>query len=397
MIKKLEDFDIKDKKVLVRVDFNVPIKDGKVMGDDRIVKSLNTINYLKDHGAKIILISHLGRPKGKYNKDMSLFPVSKRLGEILNEDIVFIGEKEVVNDKVKEKVNELKSGQIALLENLRFVPGEEKNDPEFAKKLADLADIYVNDAFGTAHRAHASNVGVSKYLPSACGFLLEKEIKYLLEILKSPEKPFVAILGGAKVSDKINLIKNLLDKVDSIIIVGAMANTFIKSMGKSVGKSLVEDDKLDLARETMALAAEKGVDFILPVDFIEAGEISADAKEKVVDIDGVDAQKMILDIGPESVNNIKNILKDAKTVVWNGPAGVFEVDKFAKGTVEIARALAKSGAISIVGGGDSVAAIEKAKVKDKITHISTGGGASLELLEGKELPALRALEEANEN
>lgn len=397
MIKKLEDFDIKDKKVLVRVDFNVPIKDGKVMGDDRIVKSLNTINYLKDHGAKIILISHLGRPKGKYNKDMSLFPVSKRLGEILNEDIVFIGEKEVVNDKVKEKVNELKSGQVALLENLRFVPGEEKNDPEFAKKLADLADIYVNDAFGTAHRAHASNVGVSKYLPSACGFLLEKEIKYLLEILKSPEKPFVAILGGAKVSDKINLIKNLLDKVDSIIIVGAMANTFIKSMGKSVGKSLVEDDKLDLARETMALAAEKGVDFILPVDFIEAGEISADAKEKVVDIDGVDAQKMILDIGPESVNNIKNILKDAKTVVWNGPAGVFEVDKFAKGTVEIARALAKSGAISIVGGGDSVAAIEKAKVKDKITHISTGGGASLELLEGKELPALRALEEANEN
>ncbi len=397
MIKKLEDFDIKDKKVLVRVDFNVPIKDGKVMGDDRIVKSLNTINYLKDHGAKIILISHLGRPKGKYNKDMSLFPVSKRLGEILNEDIVFIGEKEVVNDKVKEKVNELKSGQIALLENLRFVSGEEKNDPEFAKKLADLADIYVNDAFGTAHRAHASNVGVSKYLPSACGFLLEKEIKYLLEILKSPEKPFVAILGGAKVSDKINLIKNLLDKVDSIIIVGAMANTFIKSMGKSVGKSLVEDDKLDLARETMVLAAEKGVDFILPVDFIEAGEISADAKEKVVDIDGVDAQKMILDIGPESVNNIKNILKDAKTVVWNGPAGVFEVDKFAKGTVEIARALAKSGAISIVGGGDSVAAIEKAKVKDKITHISTGGGASLELLEGKELPALRALEEANEN
>lgn len=397
MIKKLEDFDIKDKKVLVRVDFNVPIKDGKVMGDDRIVKSLNTINYLKDHGAKIILISHLGRPKGKYNKDMSLFPVSKRLGEILNEDIVFIGEKEVVNDKVKEKVNELKSGQIALLENLRFVPGEEKNDPEFAKKLADLADIYVNDAFGTAHRAHASNVGVSKYLPSACGFLLEKEIKYLLEILKSPEKPFVAILGGAKVSDKINLIKNLLDKVDSIIIVGAMANTFIKSMGKSVGKSLVEDDKLDLARETMALAAEKGVDFILPVDFIEAGEISADAEEEVVDIDGVDAQKMILDIGPESVNNIKNILKDAKTVVWNGPAGVFEVDKFAKGTVEIARALAKSGAISIVGGGDSVAAIEKAKVKDKITHISTGGGASLELLEGKELPALRALEEANEN
>lgn len=397
MIKKLEDFDIKDKKVLVRVDFNVPIKDGKVMGDDRIVKSLNTINYLKGHGAKIILISHLGRPKGKYNKDMSLFPVSKRLGEILNEDIVFIGEKEVVNDKVKEKVNELKSGQIALLENLRFVPGEEKNDPEFAKKLADLADIYVNDAFGTAHRAHASNVGVSKYLPSACGFLLEKEIKYLLEILKSPEKPFVAILGGAKVSDKINLIKNLLDKVDSIIIVGAMANTFIKSMGKSVGKSLVEDDKLDLARETMALAAEKGVDFILPVDFIEAGEISADAEEEVVDIDGVDAQKMILDIGPESINNIKNILKDAKTVVWNGPAGVFEVDKFAKGTVEIARALAKSGAISIVGGGDSVAAIEKAKVKDKITHISTGGGASLELLEGKELPALRALEEANEN
>lgn len=397
MIKKLEDFDIKDKKVLVRVDFNVPIKDGKVMGDDRIVKSLNTINYLKDHGAKIILISHLGRPKGKYNKDMSLFPVSKRLGEILNEDIVFIGEKEVVNDKVKEKVNELKSGQVALLENLRFVPGEEKNDPEFAKKLADLADIYVNDAFGTAHRAHASNVGVSKYLPSACGFLLEKEIKYLLEILKSPEKPFVAILGGAKVSDKINLIKNLLDKVDSIIIVGAMANTFIKSMGKSVGKSLVEDDKLDLARETMALAAEKGVDFILPVDFIEAGEISADAEEEVVDIDGVDAQKMILDIGPESINNIKNILKDAKTVVWNGPAGVFEVDKFAKGTVEIARALANSGAISIVGGGDSVAAIEKAKVKDKITHISTGGGASLELLEGKELPALRALEEANEN
>lgn len=397
MIKKLEDFNFNGKTVLVRVDFNVPIKDGKVKGDDRIKKSLPTIKYIKEQGGKIILMSHLGRPKGKYNKDLSLGPVAQRLSEILGEDILFIDEKEVVNKEVKDKVKNLKNGEIALLENLRFRPEEEKNEESFSKDLASLADIYVNDAFGTAHRAHASNVGVSKFLPSAAGFLLEKEIKYLKESLENPKRPFVAILGGAKVSDKINLIKNLLDKIDSIVIVGAMANTFIKSMGKEVGKSLVEDDKLDLAHQIIDQASKKGVNLILPEDFIEATEISDDAKGQVVDASSIDKDKMVLDIGPNSLKKIKMVLKDAKTIVWNGPAGVFEVDEFSKGTVGIAKILADSDALTIVGGGDSVAAVEKAGVEDKISHISTGGGASLELLEGKVLPAIKALGEANEN
>lgn len=397
MIKKLEDFNFNGKTVLVRVDFNVPIKDGKVKGDDRIKKSLPTIKYIKEQGGKIILMSHLGRPKGKYNKDLSLGPVAQRLSEILGEDILFIDEKEVVNKEVKDKVKNLKNGEIALLENLRFRPEEEKNEESFSKDLASLADIYVNDAFGTAHRAHASNVGVSKFLPSAAGFLLEKEIKYLKESLENPKRPFVAILGGAKVSDKINLIKNLLDKIDSIVIVGAMANTFIKSMGKEVGKSLVEDDKLDLAHQIIEEASKKGVNLILPEDFIEATEISDDAKGQVVDASSIDKDKMVLDIGPNSLKKIKMVLKDAKTIVWNGPAGVFEVDEFSKGTVGIAKILADSDALTIVGGGDSVAAVEKAGVEDKISHISTGGGASLELLEGKVLPAIKALGEANEN
>lgn len=397
MIKKLEDFNFNGKTVLVRVDFNVPIKDGKVKGDDRIKKSLPTIKYIKEQGGKIILMSHLGRPKGKYNKDLSLRPVAQRLREILGEDILFIDEKEVVNKEVKDKVKNLKNTEIALLENLRFRPEEEKNEESFSKDLASLADIYVNDAFGTAHRAHASNVGVSKFLPSAAGFLLEKEIKYLKESLENPKRPFVAILGGAKVSDKINLIKNLLDKIDSIVIVGAMANTFIKSMGKEVGKSLVEDDKLDLARQIIDEASKKGVNLILPEDFIEATEISDDAKGQVVLASNIDKDKMVLDIGPNSLKKIKMVLKDAKTIVWNGPAGVFEVDEFSKGTVGIAKILADSDALTIVGGGDSVAAVEKAGVEDKISHISTGGGASLELLEGKVLPAIKALGEANEN
>lgn len=397
MIKKLEDFNFNGKTILVRVDFNVPIKDGKVKGDDRIKKSLPTIKYIKEQGGKIILMSHLGRPKGKYNKDLSLRPVAQRLSEILGEDILFIDEKEVVNKEVKDKVKNLKNGEIALLENLRFRPEEEKNEESFSKDLASFADIYVNDAFGTAHRAHASNVGVSKFLPSAAGFLLEKEIKYLKESLENPKRPFVAILGGAKVSDKINLIKNLLDKIDSIVIVGAMANTFIKSMGKEVGKSLVEDDKLDLARQIIDQASKKGVNLILPEDFIEAREISDDAKGQVVDASSIDKDKMVLDIGPNSLKKIKMVLKDAKTIVWNGPAGVFEVDEFSKGTVGIAKILADSDALTIVGGGDSVAAVEKAGVEDKISHISTGGGASLELLEGKVLPAIKALGEANEN
>ena len=393
MIKKLEDFNFNGKTVLVRVDFNVPIKDGKVKGDDRIKKSLPTIKYIKEQGGKIILMSHLGRPKGKYNKDLSLRPVAQRLSEILGEDILFIDEKEVVNKEVKDKVKNLKNAEIALLENLRFRPEEEKNEESFSKDLASLADIYVNDAFGTAHRAHASNVGVSKFLPSAAGFLLEKEIKYLKESLENPKRPFVAILGGAKVSDKINLIKNLLDKIDSIVIVGAMANTFIKSMGKEVGKSLVEDDKLDLARQIIDQASKKGVNLILTEDFIEAREISDDAKGQVVDASSIDKDKMVLDIGPNSLKKIKMVLKDAKTIVWNGPAGVFEVDEFSKGTVGIAKILADSDALTIVGGGDSVAAVEKAGVEDKISHIST----SLELLEGKVLPAIKALGEANEN
>ncbi|MGI5949307.1 phosphoglycerate kinase [Peptoniphilus sp.] len=393
MKKTIRDYDFNGKTALVRVDFNVPVKDGVVTGDDRIVKALPTINYLLDNGAKVVLMSHLGRPKGKYNKDMSMEVVAKKTSELLGKDVKFIASKEVVDDEVVEEVKNLKEGEVALLENLRFNPGEEKNDADFAKKLASLGDIFVNDAFGTAHRAHASNVGVTKFLPSAAGLLIEKEIKYFDEALENPKRPFVAILGGSKVSDKIGVIENLLDKVDALVIVGAMANTFLKSKGLEVGKSLVEDDKLDLARSIMAEAIEKSVDLILPEDVVVAKEIKENAKSRTVELSEVDEDEMILDIGPKSVDKIKDTLKEANTVILNGPCGVFEIEEFSHGTMALAKALAEIDATVIVGGGDSVSAVEKAGVADKLTHISTGGGASLEMLEGKILPGIDAIEE----
>lgn len=393
MKKMLKDMDLKSKRVLVRVDFNVPIEDGKITGDDRIRKSIPTINYLLENNAKVILMSHLGRPKGEYKKEFSLEPVAKRLSELLGVDVKFESEKNVVNEKVINDAKNLKDGEVMLLENLRFRKEEEKNDDAFSKELAELGEVFVNDAFGTAHRAHASNVGVTKYIPSAAGLLLEKEINYLEDALKNPERPFVAILGGAKVSDKILVIENLLDKVDSLVIVGAMANTFLKSQGLSIGKSLVEDDKLDLAREISVKAAEKNVNIVLPRDVVVTKEISKDSEFKIVRNDEVAEDEMIVDIGNETIDVIKGELEKAMTVVWNGPCGVFEIDNFAKGTVEVAKALANSKAMTIVGGGDSVSAIEKSGVEDKITHISTGGGASLEMLEGKVLPGIDAIEE----
>lgn len=394
--KTVRDFDLKGKRVLVRVDFNVPMEDGKITDDNRIVQSLKTINYLLEKGAKVILMSHLGRPKGKPNQEMSLGPVAKRLSELLNKEVFFFKSDRVVDQDVKNKVASLKDGQVALLENTRFVEGEEKNSEEFAKELASLGDIYINDAFGTSHRAHASNVGVSKFLPSGIGFLLEKEVVYLSNTIANPERPFVAILGGKKVSDKIGVIENLLNVCDKIIIVGGMAYTFLKSMGLEIGNSIVEDDKLDLARQLMASAIEKNVELILPSDILITDEIKAGANTKVVSRDEIPQDGDGVDIGPESIKNIKNVLKDAKTVIWNGPCGIFEIEDFSKGTFALAEILANlKDATTIIGGGDSAHAIELAGLSDKMTHISTGGGASLELMEGKILPGLAAIEDKN--
>lgn len=394
MKKTIKDIDVKGKKVLVRVDFNVPMEGKNITDTTRIKASIPTLNYLLDEGATLILMSHLGRPKGEYKEEFSLEPVAKKLSEILGRDVEFIPSKTVVDEDVKKKVNELKSGSVALLENTRFVKGEEKLDEEFSKELASLAEIYVNDAFGTSHRAHASNVGVAKYLPSAMGFLLEKEVKYLEETIENPERPFVAILGGKKVSDKINVIEALLDKVDKIVIVGGMAFTFLKSMGLEVGDSIVEDDKLDLARDLMAKAVENHVDFILPEDIVITKEIKEGAEFEIVEKDAIELGTMGVDIGPKTVEIIEKKIEDARTVIWNGPAGIFEIPEFANGTLGIAEAMSNlEGATTIIGGGDSVAAVEKMGLADKMTHISTGGGASLELMEGKVLPGIDCIEE----
>ena len=394
MKKTLRDIDVAGKKVLVRVDFNVPM-DGDVITDTtRIEASLPTINYLLENGASVVLMSHLGRPKGEYKEEFSLAPVAKKLSEFLNRDVKFVASKVVVDDEVKSKIKDLKPGEVALLENTRFVKGEEKLDEDFAKDLSSLAEIYVNDAFGTSHRAHASNVGVAKYLPSAMGFLLEKEVEYLEGAVQNPDRPFVAILGGKKVSDKINVIDNLLEKVDVLIVVGGMAYTFFKSMGLEIGDSIVEDDKLDLARELMAKAIEENVDFVLPDDVVMAKELKAGVETKIADRDKMEEGYMGLDIGPKTIETIRGKLESARCVVWNGPCGVFEIPEFANGTFEVAKILSElEGATTIIGGGDSVAAIEKAGLKDKMTHISTGGGASLELLEGKVLPGIDCIED----
>lgn len=391
--KTLKDFDYSGKRVLVRCDFNVPIQDGAISDDKRIVESLPTIKYLMGQGAKVILMSHLGRPKGEANPKYSLELVAKRLEELLGTTVKFLNDDNVVSEKTKNEILNLKDGEVALLQNTRFVNGEEKNDEEFSKNLSDLGELYVNDAFGTSHRAHASNVGIASNLPSAVGFLVEKEISIMGKAIENPERPFVAILGGAKVSDKIGVIENLLGLVDKIVIVGAMANTFSKAKGYEVGTSLVEDDKLDLAKELIEKAKEKNVELVLPVDEIVATEIDENAETEVVSVDQIPADKMALDIGPKTIELIKNALDGAKTVIWNGPAGVFELDKFANGTFEIANILANSDAITIIGGGDSAAAVEKAGLSEKITHVSTGGGASLELLEGKELPGISCIED----
>lgn len=384
--KMVTDLDVKGKKVLVRVDFNVPLDDGNVADDTRIKAALPTIEYLLDNGAALILCSHLGRPKGEVKAELSLKPVADYLGTLIDAPVSFA--EDCIGPKAEAAAADLQPGQVLVLENTRFHAGEKKNDPEMAKQLASLADLFVDDAFGTAHRAHASNVGVTDYLPAAAGFLLEKEIKYLGNTIADPKRPFVAILGGAKVSDKIGVIENLLDKADRILIGGGMANTFFKAQGYDMADSLVEEDAIATAKDLLTKAGDK---LLLPVDVDLADDFSADAASKTMDVGDVPAGWRILDIGPKTVAEFNGVIVGAGTVVWNGPMGVFEFDKFAKGTFEIAKALAKSDAISIVGGGDSASAIQKSGLADKITHISTGGGASLEMLEGKTLPGLAAL------
>ena len=390
--KTVEDIDVAGKKVLVRVDFNVPLDANfKVTDDTRIVGALDTIKYLCEKGACTILVSHLGRPKNGFESKFSMKPATDRLAELLGKPVIQAAD--VIGDDARAKAAELKGGDVLVLENVRFHPEEEKNDPEFAKALASLAEIYVNDAFGTAHRAHASTEGVTNYLPAVCGFLIKKEIEFMGTALSNPARPFVAILGGAKVSDKIKVIENLLDKCESIIIGGGMAYTFIRAKGFGVGSSLCEEDKIELAGELLKKAAARGVNFLLPIDTIVAKEFNNDADSKNVPTDAMPDGWMGLDIGPGAVEAFKKVIAEAKTVVWNGPMGVFEMPKFAEGTKEIARALSESGAISIVGGGDSAAAVEQLGFASKISHISTGGGASLEFLEGKTLPGIAALQD----
>ncbi len=387
--KTVRDIDVAGKRVLVRADFNVPLDEtGEITDDRRIEAALPTIRYLREQGAKVILCSHLGRPKGKVVEGLRLTPVAKRLSELLAVKVVKTDD--CVGDAVKQAVEAMKPGDVVLLENLRFHAEEEKNDADFAEQLASLADVYVNDAFGTAHRAHASTEGVTHYLPAVAGFLLEKEINFLGKALADPEHPFVAILGGAKVSDKIGVIENLLPKVDHLIVGGGMANTFFVAQGYEVGKSLLEEDKVDLAKGLLARAGDK---LSLPVDVVVADEFAAGAWHKTVPVDEVPADWRILDIGPKSVEQFAKILRGARTVVWNGPMGVFEFPAFAAGTVAIAKALAGTSATTIIGGGDSAAAVEQAGLADQMTHISTGGGASLEFLEGKVLPGVDALQD----
>jgi len=387
--KTIEDINVSGKKVLARCDFNVPLADGKITDDKRIRESLKTIKYLIDNGAKVILCSHLGRPKGEFNMQFSLAPVAKRLSELLGKDVVAASD--IIGDDAKAKVAALKDGDVMLLENVRFHKEEEKNDPEFAKQLASLAEVFVNDAFGTAHRAHASTAGVADYIPAVCGYLIQKEIDIMGKALSDPKRPFVAILGGAKVSDKIGVINNLLEKVDTLIIGGGMAYTFMKSKNYSIGTSLCEDDKVELAGEMMEKAKQKGVSLLIPVDNVVGDEFDPDCNFKTVDSKKIPDGFMGLDIGPKTEKLFVDAIKNAGTVVWNGPMGVSEWENFASGTRAVATAVAESGAISIIGGGDSAAAIEKLGFADKMTHISTGGGASLEFLEGLELPGIARL------
>jgi phosphoglycerate kinase len=388
----VEELDVKGKRVFLRVDFNVPLTEqGEIRDDTRIRASLPTITYLLEHGAKLVIASHLGRPKGRFDPKMSLKPVAARLASLIPNKVTQAPE--VVGTEVARLKKELKEGEVLLLENVRFIKAETDNDEAFARQLAENIDVFVNDAFGSCHRAHASVVAIARFVKEkAAGYLLKKEVDYLRKAVHDPAKPYVAILGGAKVEDKIPVIENLLNKADDILIGGAMAYTFLKAQGKEVGKSLVEDDKLDIARTILKKAAEKKVNFLLPLDHVLAAAVDAGAETEVVESPPFPADKMGVDIGPKTITAYAKIIAGAKTIVWNGPLGVFEIDKFAKGTIGIAEAVAASGAISIVGGGDSIAAVKKAGVTDKISHISTGGGASLEFLAYETLPGIDALE-----
>ncbi len=389
--KTIEDIQVQGKKVLVRCDFNVPLdKDGNITDENRIVGAMPTIKYLSDNGAKVILCSHMGKPKGEPKPEFSLAPVAKRLSEKLGKEVVFAADANVVGENAKKAVSEMKDGDIVLLENTRYRAEETKNIETFSKELASLAEIFVNDAFGTAHRAHCSTVGVTEYLPAVCGYLIQKEIEFLGNAVNNPVRPLVAILGGSKVSSKISVIENLLDKVDKLIIGGGMAYTFMAAKGQEVGDSLLEKDYIDYAKEMMAKAGDK---LLLPIDSVVAKDFANDAESKVVPEGGIEAGWQGLDIGPKTIELFSDAVKSAKTVVWNGPMGVFEMENFAKGTNAIAQVLAEIDATTVIGGGDSVAAVNQAGLGDKMSHISTGGGASLEFLEGKELPGIVALQD----
>ncbi|RXI74861.1 phosphoglycerate kinase [Clostridium tetani] len=390
--KTIEDIDVKGRKVLVRCDFNVPLKDGKITDENRLMGALPTIKYIMEKGGKVILCSHLGKPKGEPKQELSLAPVAKRLSELLNKEVLFPADNEVVGENAKKAVENMKDGDVILLQNTRYRKEETKNEETFSKELASLADIFVNDAFGTAHRAHCSTVGVTEFVPtSVCGYLIQKELKFLGNAVENPQRPFIAILGGAKVSDKINVINNLLEKVDTLIIGGGMSYTFQKAQGYTIGSSLLEEDKIDYAKEMIEKAKEKGVKLLLPVDNVAAEKFAEDAEAIITEDQNIKEGYMGLDIGPKTSKLYSQEVQSAKTVVWNGPMGVFEFEKFAKGTIEVAKAMAESEATTIIGGGDSAAAVNQLGFGDKMTHISTGGGASLEFLEGKELPGIAAL------
>ncbi|MGO0063511.1 phosphoglycerate kinase [Brevibacillus fluminis] len=389
--KSIRDIELAGARVFCRVDFNVPMAEGTITDDTRIRAALPTISHLIESGAKVILASHFGRPKGAVVEDMRLTAVGEHLAKLLGKPVKKLDES--TGEAVEQAVAAMQNGDVLLLENVRFHAGEEKNDPELAKQFAKLADFFVNDAFGAAHRAHASTAGIAQYIPAVAGFLMEKEIQFLGGALSKPERPFTAIVGGAKVKDKIAVIENLLTKVDTLIIGGGMANTFIKAQGYSVGASLCEEDKLDLARTLMKQAADRGVSLLMPVDVVVADKFAADAATKTVSIEEIPDGWMALDIGPKSAEVFRKAVESSKTVIWNGPMGVFEMDAFAKGTMAVAEAMAACSGTTIIGGGDSVAAVEKAGVAEKMTHISTGGGASLEFMEGKELPGVTVLQD----
>ncbi len=388
-MKTLRDVEVEGKRVLVRVDFNVPIKDGEILDDTRINAVLPTIKYLTERRARVILVTHLGRPKGKVVPEMSVRPLVKPLGKLLCQPVRFAGD--CGGPESQKVVSELQDGEVALLENVRFYPGEEANDKGFSKALADLAELYINDAFGVAHRAHASTAGITEYIPSAAGLLLEKEVEALSSVLDDPDRPFVLVLGGAKVADKIPVVENLIDEIDYLLIGGVNGNTFLKAQGHNLGRTRVDEEGLEIAREIMKKTAAKGVKLVLPLDLVVADKFAADAEAKTVGLNEVPDDWMALDIGPRTVEAFIDCLKKAKTIVWNGPLGVYEFDKFAEGTSAVARAMAEVQAKTVIGGGDVVAAVEHAGVADRIFHISTGGGASLEFLAGEELPGVATL------